>query len=282
MKAGHEVTALTRSPGKKQTLAALGATPAVADALDADSLRAAVLASRPTHVIHELTAIPKGGVRRASDLALTNRLRTEGTRNLLAASIAAGAKRIVVGSFAPLHGLGPDAPRGVRDALAAVQSMESQVLEASRSGRIEGIVLRYGLFYGPENPATQSMLAMVRRRMLPAIRGDRSLLPCIHDDDVVSATIAALERGVPGSVYDIVDDHPVSMAEIVRTMAEFAGAPAPLSVPSWVPRLLAPFMASIVSVRLGLSNANARKELGWRPASPTWRDGLARIVARAA
>ena len=284
VEAGHQVTALTRSANKQLTLRGAGATPAVADALDPDALRIAVQAARPTHVIHQLTALPKdGSVRRAKDLAPTNRLRVEGTRNLLDAAIVAGATRIVAGSFAPLQAVEADeAPQGLRDAVAAVESMESQVLEASRAGRIEGIVLRYGLFYGPGNPATEKMLALVRRRLLPVIRGDRSLLPCIHVADAVSATLAALERGAPGSIYDIVDDQPVSMTEIVHVMAEFTGAPRPFTVPAWLPRLLAPYMARVTSMRLRLSNQKARSELGWRPAFPTWRDGLAQMLARAA
>lgn len=282
VEAGHHVTALTRSPDTQQTLRALGASPAIADALDATALRTVVQVARPTHVVHQLTALPKDGVRRASDLAPTNRLRIDGTRNLLDAAIAAGATRFIVGSFAPMQGISPNAPQDIREGVAAVESMESQILAASRSGRIEGIVLRYGLFYGPANPATEKMIALVRRRMLPVVRGDRSLLPCIHVADAVSATIAALDHGPAGNVYDIVDDQPVSMTEIVRALAEYAGAPAPFTVPAWVPRLFAPYLAGITSMRLALSNEKARVELGWRPAFATWRDGLAHMDARAA
>src|SRR5712692_5734933 len=149
--AGHQVTALTRSSANAPTLRALGATPAVADALDAEALRRVVVDAQPTHVVHELTALPKGGPRSARELAPTNRLRIEGTRNLLEAAVAAGAKRLVAGSFAMFRGAPPaDAPPDVRDAAEAVRSMESQILEASRAGRIEGVVLRYGLFYGPD------------------------------------------------------------------------------------------------------------------------------------
>jgi nucleoside-diphosphate-sugar epimerase len=282
VKAGHPVTALTRSPDKEPALRALGAAPAVADALDAAALKRAVLAARPTHVIHQLTALPKDGVRKASDLAPTNRLRIEGTRNLLDAAIAAGATRFIAGSFAPLQGVDADAAPEVREGRAAVESMEGQTLEASRAGRIEGIVLRYGLFYGPDNPATQAMIALVRRRMLPVVRGDRSLLPCIHVADAVSATVAALDRGVPGGVYDIVDDQPISMTEIVRALSEQVGAAPPFTVPAWVVRLLAPYMARITSMRLPLSNAKAREELGWHPAFSNMREGLAHTFAHAA
>jgi len=140
--AEHQVTALTRSPQEQELLRRLGATPAVADALDAAALERAVVAARPTHVIHQLTALPKGGARRASDLAATNRLRIEGTRNLLAAAIAAGARRLIGGSFALIAEPRQDLPASARDATGALQSMESQLLEASRAGRLEGIVLR--------------------------------------------------------------------------------------------------------------------------------------------
>jgi 2-alkyl-3-oxoalkanoate reductase len=277
VESGHQVTALTRSREKQQTLRDIGAAPALADALDAAALRSVVLDARPTHVIHQLTALPKDGVRRASDLAATNQLRTDGTRNLLGAAISAGAKRFIGGSFAPMQGVSANAPPDVQAGAAAIESMESQILEASHSGKIEGMVLRYGLFYGVENPATQKMIAFVKRRMLPVIRGDRSLLPCIHIDDAVSATVAALDHGTAGSVYDIVDDQPVSMTEIVYAIAKYAIAPPPLAVPAWMLRLLAPYLASMMAIRLPLSNEKARTELRWHPIFHTWGDGLAHM-----
>ena len=160
--------------------------------------------------------------------------------------------------------------------------MESQILEASRRGAIEGVVLRYGLFYGPDNPMTRRMIALARRRLLPVVRGDRGLLPCIHVDDAVSATIAALDHGSSGSAYDIVDDRPVSMSDMVTAIAEEAGAPRPFAIPSWLLRLLSPYMAGLLAIRLPLSNAKARAELRWAPAFPTLRDGVSDIVRQAA
>ena len=127
--------------------------------------------------------------------------------------------------------------------------MESQILDASRAGQIEGVVLRYGLFYGPEVASTREMIAMARRRLLPAIRGDRSLLPCIHIEDAASATVAALDRAPAASTYDIVDDEPVSLSEMVRAVADAAAAPRPIAIPSWLLRLLAPYMARMISLR---------------------------------
>lgn len=280
--ARHQVTAMTRSPQKQDALRELGATPVVADALDAEGLKLAVVAARPDVVIHQLTNLPKTGVRSVKDLESTNRLRVDGTRNLVAAAVAAHATRIVGASFVLSLIAKPDANGNLEAGAAAVNSLESQIIEASRQGMIEGIVLRYGMWYGPGNPMTQQMASMAKRRLLPTVRGDRSLLPVLHLDDAVSAAVAAINHGRPGTVYDVVDDEPVSMTEIVRQLAERVGAPRPFAVPSWLPRLLSPYMARITSVRLPLSNAKARAELGWRPTYPTLRDGLSKTMSNAA
>ena len=281
--AGHQVTALTRSPHKQDELRRLGATPAIADALDPEALRSVVLAAGPTHVIHQLTALPKEGPSRTSDLIATNRLRVDGTRNLLEASIRAGARRFIGGSFALLPGADArPAPQGINEAADATRSMEAQILEASRSHTIEGIVLRYGLFYGPTNPSTTKMIEMVRKHRFPTIRGDQGQLPFIHLDDAVSATVAALDCGTPGSIYDIVDDRAISISDAVRLIAEHVGAPAPRSIPAWLLRLFMPYRARMLTTRLPLSNAKARSELRWRPTYPTLREGLAQSFSKAA
>jgi len=281
--AGYPVTALTRSASKKDDLQKLGASVAVADALDREALMAAVEAARPTHVIHQLTARPKAGPRRRSDLAATNRLRIDGTRNLLEAAINAGARRFVAGSFAMLSPRGPTTVVGDDDeAAAAVRSMEAQVLEATRRGSIEGVVLRYGMFYGLEAASTVTMIDMVRKRRLPVVRGDSGQLPLIHIDDAVSATVRALDVAPAGSTFDIVDDHASSLTEIVETIAELTGSAPPMRVPGWLPRLIAPYMARLTSIRVPLSNERARVELGWRPKYSTMRDGLAEMFHRAA
>jgi nucleoside-diphosphate-sugar epimerase len=281
--AGHQVTALTRSPEKQDELRRLGATPALADALDAEGLRAAVLAAKPTHVIHQLTALPKEGPSRASDLVATNRLRIDGTRNLLDAAIRAGAHRFIGGSFALLPGAATGSTgTGANEGANATRSMESQILDANRSKQIEAIVLRYGLFYGPTNPSTIKMIEMVRKHRFPTIRGDRGLLPFIHIDDAVNATVAALDQGTAGSVYEIVDDKALSISDAVRIMASYIGAPAPRSIPAWLLRLMSPYRARMLSMRLPLSNAKARAELRWRPIYPTLREGFAKTFSRAA
>jgi nucleoside-diphosphate-sugar epimerase len=241
-----------------------------------------VVAARPTHVIHQLTALPKAGPRSARDLIPTNRLRVEGTRNLSAAAAAAGATRIVGGSFALMGASTVGVPTAVQEAADAVQSMESQILDASRSGTIDGVVLRYGLFYGPENPSTVQTIALLRRRLLPIIRDDRGQLPFIHVDDAARATIAALDRAPAGSTYDIVDNRAVSMSEFARIAAEAAGARPPIAIPFWVLRLVAPYMARMIAVQLPLSNDKARAELGWYPLFPTVREGLRQTLQHVA
>ena len=281
--AGHRVHATTRSNDKQAMIGGLGATPVVVDALDAAALERAVRQAEPTHVIHQLTALPKTAPRRAIDLEPTNRLRDQGTRNLLRASIAAGARRIIVGSFAPVAAVpAASGDPNIDRAAVAARSMETQVLDAARSGAIEAIVLRYGLFYGPGNPATDDLISRVRKRRLPRVRGDRGQLPYIHLDDAVAATVAALDHGRSGEVYDIVDDRPASFSEMVTELARVSGAPAPFAVPPWLVRLGAPYMARLLALRLPLSNAKARSELGWAPRFPSYREGLRHTLAHAA
>jgi len=278
---GHAVTALTRSATKVDSLRALGASVAIADALDRTALTAAVGTARPTHVIHQLTALSGGIPRRDSDLAPTNRLRIEGTGNLIEAAVLAGARRLVVGSFAPFSSDRPqDSPAPA--ATEAIRSMERQVLEASRTGRIAGVVLRYGLFYGANTPSTKVLIDLVRKRRLPVVSGDRSQLPFVHVDDAVAATVMALDRAPAGSTYEIVDDRPSSFTEFAEEIAHWTGSAAPWRLPAWILRLMAPYQARMNAVRLQLSNARAKEELGWQPLFPTVQDGIRAILDRKA
>jgi nucleoside-diphosphate-sugar epimerase len=277
--AGHRVTAMTRASQKAGQLRALGASVAVANALDREAVMRVVEDAHPTHVVHQLTALPKDAPRRATDLEPTNRLRVDGTRHLLEAAINSGARRFVVGSFAILADRGqPPADA----AAAAVYSMEQQTLEASRRHSIEGVVLRYGLFYGLGLPSTDAMIEMVKKRYLPVVRGDHGLLPFIQIDDAIAATVLALDKAPAGSVYDIVDDHGASFGEVIATLSEYTHSASPLHVPGWLFRLLAPYLARITAVRMPLSNSPAQTALGWRPQYSTFREGLAPLLRRAA
>jgi nucleoside-diphosphate-sugar epimerase len=286
---GHEVTGLTRTEEKRKLLADMGAKVAVADALDAAALSDAVGNAGPELVIDLLTAIPKAGPKRASDMEATDRLRTVGTDNLLSASTAAGAKRIIAESMIFVYGYGDHGPakRTENDALepgeelsperetvGALRYLESTLLEASRTGRIEAIVLRFGLLYGPDVPAARAALQRVRDRKFPVLRSGDGSKSWIHLDDAVSAIIAAAERGRPGEIYNIVDDEPAGYRDFVLYAARLLGAPRPRSLPVWFLALTSPYSAAALTARLNVSNLKAKKELGWRLRFPDYRAGL--------
>jgi nucleoside-diphosphate-sugar epimerase len=285
---GAEVTGLTHSPAKASLIRDLGATPAVADALDADGLRVAVAECAPDAVVHVLTALPKRGPLRVSELAATNRVRIQGTANLVEAAVAAGASRLVAESVVLAYGETGDATAdetfawraphpALQTAMDAVRSLEDQVLGASRSGRLHGIVLRFGLFYGPGVASTDFMIRMLRRRLLPLLGGGRAVASWIHVDDAAAATVAALERGRPGEVYNVVDDEPSSVGDHTIELARIVGAPAPFSLPAWVARLMGPLPGTLATIRQRVSNQKAKRELGWAPAYPTVFQGLSTL-----
>ncbi|HEV3498666.1 MAG TPA: NAD(P)-dependent oxidoreductase [Actinomycetes bacterium] len=285
---GHQVTGMTRSPGKAAGLRAAGAAAVVADALDRDDVLRVVAAARPEVVVHQLTDLAGTTNLKKFDagFAATNRLRTEGTDNLLAAARAAGARRLVAQSFAgwPFARLGgpvkteedpldPDPPAELRRTLDAIRHLEAAVLGAEG---IEGLVLRYGGFYGPGTSvgAGGYMLEDLRRRRLPIVGAGTGVWSFIHIDDAAAATVAAVERGVPG-IYQIVDDDPAPVAEWLPVLAAAAGARPPRRVPVWAARLLAGEHGVVLMTEVrGADNAKAKRELGWRPAYASWRQGF--------
>jgi len=284
--AGHEVTGTTRSEEKAEGIRSAGAAASVCDALDADALRDAVVAARPEVVVHQLTALPdRFDPRKADIYDATNRIRAEGKRKLIAAAQAAGARRLVCQSiaFAYLPGARPEvkdeeaplalgAPPPFGEGVRVVQQMERLVLEADG---LEGVVLRYGWFYGPGTyfAVDGSTAQDVRRRRLPVIGKGTGLFSFVHVDDAAAATIAAIDAGSPG-LYNVVDDEPAPMREWLPAYAEAIGAKRPRRVPVWLARLVAGRAAALMNVQPGASNAKAKRELGWEPRWPTWREGF--------
>ena len=283
VEAGHEVTGMTRSQGSATVLRGAGATPVVVDVFEADTLSAAVAAATPEVVVHQLTAIPENLDPRKMEAQFetTNRLRTEGTRNLLAAARASGARRVVAQSIAFAYAPRQDGEHDEDDPLwteatpiyAAVQKLEDQVLGAEG---LEGIVLRYGFFYGPGTTyaADGGTAETVRKRQFPVMGGGRGEWPFIQIDDAASATVAAVERGGPGA-YNVVDDEPAPLREWLPAYAEALGAKRPLRVPKFVARLAAGKMATHYGTTLrGASNARFKREFGWEPRYATFREGF--------
>jgi len=284
---GHEVVGLTRTPSKGPLLESLGARVAIADALDADCLKRVVADAAPSHVVHLLTALPAAGPMRARDLRPTNTLRVHGTANLLQAAIDARVTRVVAESFIGVYGKANfDRPRGEDDplpppvdgafleALLALRSLEDQLARAREAKQIETVTLRFGGIYGPEVASLQAIVRMLRARRVFLPRGANGVMSFVHVDDAAAATIAALERPAPSAVYNIVDDQPMSLAAFLDIAASTVGAPPPRTMPGWLFHLIAPLMAEAMSVRMPLSNAKAKRELGWQLAHPTVSDGM--------
>jgi nucleoside-diphosphate-sugar epimerase len=283
---GHRVFGMTRRPDRVDALRAAGAEPVVCDAFDAAGLRAVLRQAGPDVVVDQLTEIPATLEPRrfAEQLAATNRLRTEGTRNLVAAAQAAGARRLVAQSvafaYAPTGGWVKDeraplhvaAPPPMRDVFAAVAEHERLVLAAG------GMVLRYGYFYGPGTALARDgfYAAVARRWMFPVVGAGTGVWSFIHVDDAADATVLAVERdSEPGTVFNIVDDEPAPAREWVPAFARAVGAVRPLRVPALAGRLAGGRAAvAVMTTQRGASNAKARRELGWAPAHPTWRDGF--------
>lgn len=285
--AGHEVVGMTRS--NADVVRELGAEPAVADAFDRDAVLAAVERSAPDVVVNQLTDLSAPFNPRKYDewLAGTNRLRSEGTRNLVDAAVAAGAQKFVSQSIAFAYRMDPglkteEAP--MIGAAAGAMGTAVTELEQLTLAAPGGIVLRYGFFYGPGTSYTRDgqQAELVRKGQLPVVGGGHGAFPFIHVDDAASATVAAIERGAPG-VYNIVDDEPASVATWLPVLAESLGARAPMRVPRLVGRLLAGETGTVMMTELrGASNAKAKQALGWAPRHATWRDGFRELGTRAA
>jgi nucleoside-diphosphate-sugar epimerase len=280
---GHTVTGTTRSEHKLAELRALGANAQTMDGLDAASVKAAIDATQPDVIVHQMTALT-GIDMKDIDKAfhLTNRLRTEGTEHILA---AAKGKLLIAQSFAgwPYERRGgtvkteddpldPTPPKGIRETHAAIRRLERLTTEAG------GIVLRYGGFYGPGTGMAPGgeQTQMIRKRQFPLVGNGEGVWSFLHTDDIATATLAAIEHGRPGEIYNIVDDDPAPAKEWLPYLADTLGAKPPRRVPAWIAKVVAsPAAVAMMTESRGASNAKAKAELGWRPSHPSWREGFA-------
>jgi nucleoside-diphosphate-sugar epimerase len=280
---GHQVIGLIRNPDGAAGLRELGAQPIAADALDREALLRAVNGVAADAIIHELTSLRKPPLR-ASGMTITNRLREQGTTNLLAVADRIGASRIVTQSIILGYGFRDHGDRIISEqepfgvlagdmtdaAIAAMHSAETQTFTAP-----EGIALRYGLLYGGDAPEMRAQLA---KRGVPVTSG--GVLGWLHHFDAAAATVAALENGRPGQAYNIVDDRPATWQEVFTTMAQAFGAPPPRQVPRWLVRLIAPYIASVaIDTSMRVSNAKAKNELAWQPRFRSYHEGIAAMVS---
>ena len=288
---GHEVTGLTRSPAKQDLLRSLGARPVVADALDPDAVARSVAEAEPEVIVHQLTALAGSLDMRhiERDFAATNRLRTEGTDHLLAAGHAMGIRRFVAQSYAgwpfartggPVKSeadpLDPTPPAALRSTLDAIRHVEDAVTAA---GWTEGVVLRYGGFYGPGTSIALKPdgehVELLRKRKFPVVGRGTGVWSFIHIEDAAAATVAAVEHGTRG-IYNVVDDEPAPVSEWLPAVAGAVGAKPPMRLPRWLGRLAAGEAATVMMTESrGASNEKAKRELGWQPRYPSWRQGFA-------
>jgi nucleoside-diphosphate-sugar epimerase len=289
--AGHSVIGLTRTAAKAAVIKKMGAEPVLGDGLDMAAMRSIVNSARPDVIIHEMTDLTAADYKHFDRaFANSNELRTRGTDILLAAARDAGVKRLIAQSFcgwpyARVGGpikteadeLDPSPPEEMHRTLDAIRYLERTVVGSSGP---EGVVLRYGTFYGPDTGMLDpSTVQLVRRRRMPLIGDGGGWWSFLHVSDAASATVKAIERGKAGNIYNIVDDEPAQAREWLPALAEMLSAKPPLHLPVWIARFVAgePIVSMMTQIRAG-SNAKARKELGWRPAHPSWRDGFAEIL----
>jgi nucleoside-diphosphate-sugar epimerase len=292
---GHDVVGITRSDAKLALIAELGGSGVVADVLDPDAVAHVVAETAPDVIIHELTALNRPFDTRHFDetFAETNRLRTEGTDHLLAAGRAVGVTRLIAQSYAgwPAERSGgavkteeapydPVPPKGMRESLEAIRYLEQTVTSADWT---EGIVLRYGGFYGPGTSLSReggAQVELLRERKFPLVGSGAGVWSFVHIADAAEATVAAVTRGRPGSIYNIVDDDPAPVAEWLPVAADAMGAPPPRHVPRWLGRLFAGEAGAVMMTEVrGASNEKAKRELGWRPRHTSWREGFAEATA---
>jgi nucleoside-diphosphate-sugar epimerase len=291
---GHEVVGTTRTEDKLPMLRELGATGVVADLLDPDQVARVVAEAEPEVIIHELTALNRPFDIKHFDRTFeeTNRLRTEATDHLLAAGRAARVKRFIAQSYAgwPTARTGelvtseddpldPAPPKNIRKTHDAIRYVEEAVTGADWT---EGIVLRYGGFYGPGTSLSReggAQVEQIRGRKFPVVGNGAGVWSFVHIEDAADATASAVTRGRRG-IYNIVDDDPAPVAEWLPAAASAVGAKPPRHVPLWLGRLVAGEVGAVMMTEVrGASNEKAKRELGWRPRHASWRQGFAEVAA---
>lgn len=285
---GHEVTATTRSKSKLETLRRDGAEPVMLDAFDRKAVHEAVIEARPDVVMHQMTALAtmKDFRKFENELALTNRLRTEGTEILLEAAQSAGAKQFIAQSYSGWPNertgsrikteddpLDSNPPHAMKPTIEAFKKLEQIVPNAQG---ITGIVLRYGSFYGPGTSVAPDgiLVQALQSRQFPVIGGGAGIWSWIYIDDAARATVAALDRNESG-IFNIVDDEPAEVATWLPVLAEIINAKPPWRVPAWLGRLFVGEAGlSMMTQSRGSSNAKAKRVLHWQPHYASWREGF--------
>jgi nucleoside-diphosphate-sugar epimerase len=279
--AGHEVRAVARDEPKAATLGAAGAEPVTVDLFDAWAVRDATAGCDA--VAHLATNVPP--VSRAAwpgAWATHNRLRTEATRHLVAASQAHRVDVFVKESVSFVY---PD--RGdawidesvppLRVGLLAPTLDGEELVTGLGAAGARGVVLRFGLFYGPTSRSVDEGLRLARWRASTVAGRPGAYLSSIHSDDVAAAVVAALDA--PGGVYNVVDDEPLTRREYLDAFARAFGLRRLRLTPAVVMRVAAGAAASALLASQRITNRRFRDATGWAPAHPEAREGWAAVAA---
>ena len=276
--AGHEVLGLARSDAAADTIDSLGGTPVRGDVLDADSVRAA--AEGVEAVVNLSAAVPMGtDVKQAAKE--NDRLRLEGTRNLLAAAKAAGATVYVHESI--LYVYGDRGTAWVTEGTEPKGKLATAALEAEALVEASGlpwVILRYGSVYGREAWHTRLMVSQLRKRMLPIVGEGVNYWSLVHADDAGRATARAVEDAADNSIYNVCDDEPVKMADLFSHFAGLLDAQPPMQVPALAARLVVGGdVINVLTSSIRMSNRAIKQDLEFEPAYPSYREGLAEVLS---
>jgi nucleoside-diphosphate-sugar epimerase len=281
--AGHEVIAVSRGRGEVDRR--VGVEVVVADILDRAEITRVVREHAPDAIVHIATAIPAeiNPKKLAEDFALTNRLRTEGTRNLIDAAAEAGVGRVVTEGLAYAYdpsGSKPAAedvalwqapPKQFAPVLEALQQLERLTAEAN------GLVLRFGHLYGPGSiyASDGSFVQQVKAGKVPLVGGGTSTFSFTHSYDAATAILAAVQSHGTGCL-NIVDDEPAQMSVWLPVLADIVGARKPKGAPAAIAKLAVGGWGVAFMTKLrGADNTNAKRTLGWQPKYASWRTGFA-------
>lgn len=278
--AGHDVTAVSRSPEDSQWLAEMGARAAVVDLFDADQVGEAM--SGIDTVIHYATAIPPlDRMAKREAWATNDRLRSEATRLLVEAAVDQGVERFLQESITLIYAEGGDAwldevspIEPAWDVLDSALTAEAHI-DRFRAGGGTGVTLRLSRLYGPGR-ASRDYVSGVSARRIPIIGNGRNYVSSIHVEDAATALLAAL--GAPDGVYNISDDEPVTSAVYTRYLAEQIGAPTPRRIPRALGRIALGRAVSLLTRSHRVSNRRFRDVTGWAPSYPSALEGWRQVA----
>jgi 2-alkyl-3-oxoalkanoate reductase len=290
---GHEVVGMTSTESKRAALEELGAAAAVGDVFDAQRMVELVRSAEPEGVVNVASKWSVNPTR-IRQVTPANEIREHGARNMVAAAVAAGARRYVNESMMFVYGYGDrtepvtesDPParlnsEGLQRVVDAVVAAEDAVRERTERGEIEGACLRFGLFHGQHADTSRLMFDLVRKRRLPLVGAGDTVRSWIELEDAARAVADALERAPAGSIYNVVDDQPVTMRDYVGEIVRLTGAKPPRRMPPWLIKLGASYVAAAFGGgRLPVSNGKIKEELGWSPRYPTYREALLPVAER--